>query len=109
MTSNVIPLGDVPPLKDRLAAHTLPFLAALLACTPKEVWKASLTFQVFDDDEVRKDPKRARTLHGSLSALAQELERRNRAGAGIFVVLYGLSIVGTFAWHRGGWRTRAEA
>lgn len=75
------------PLGDRLAAHSLPFLAALLACTPKEAGEAPLTFQVFDDRADFKDPKRARTFHGSLSALAQELERRNRAGDGIFVTV----------------------
>lgn len=73
------------PLKDRLATHTLPFLAALLGCSLKEAWEAPLTFQVFDDVEGRKDPKMARTLHGTLSGLAQELERRNRAGAGIYL------------------------
>lgn len=102
---DITPSGP-SPLKDRLAAHALPFLAGLLACTPKDAWEAPLTFQVFDDRENHKDPKMARTLHGSLSAFAQELERRNRAGAGIFVSVNATdgagrrknNIVGLRAW-----------
>jgi len=43
-------------LHDRLAAHTLPFLASLLGCHSPEVWEQPLAFQVFDDVEGRRDP-----------------------------------------------------
>ncbi|MBP1625951.1 MAG: hypothetical protein H6Q00_426, partial [Holophagaceae bacterium] len=97
--------GGAPPFRERLAAHTLPFLAALLACTPKEAWETPLTFQVFDDREDRRDPKMARTLHGCLSALAQELDRRNRAGAGIFVTVNATDGTGRSKEHITGLRT----
>lgn len=85
MGSMTVSAGGMSPLMDRLATHTLPFLSVLLACTPEQAWEMPLTFQVFDDAEGRKDPRLARTLHGSLSTLAEELEHRNQAGAGIFL------------------------
>ncbi len=97
----------MPLLKDRLTTHTLPFLSSLLNLgSLKDAWEAPLVFQVFDDDTVRRDQRMARTLHGSLSALAQELERRNRAGAGVFVTVNTTdgaarrkeNIVGLRAW-----------
>ena len=76
--------GSLPA---RLQVHSIPFLASLLGCSEQEVWQQPVTFQVFDDMEGRLDPKMARTLHGSLSALAKELDRRNQAGAGIFLAV----------------------
>jgi len=76
-------------LHDRLTAHTLPFLASLLGCHSQEVWKQPLAFQVFNDVEGRRDPRMARVLHGNLAGLARDLDQRNRAGAGIFLVVNG--------------------
>jgi hypothetical protein len=45
------------------------------------------TFQTFDDDNARKDPKLARTLHGRLSDRASQIEALNQRGAGIFVTV----------------------
>lgn len=81
--------GVAQPLQARLRSHTLPFLAALLGCTAREAWERPLTFQVFDDDETRKDPRMARTLHGPLCRLAEDLERRSQAGSGIFLSVNG--------------------
>ena len=87
MGESVLLSGAASPLPARLRAHTLPFLAAVLGCSPREAWEQPLTFQVFDDVEARKDRRMAKTLHGPLSKLAQELERRNQAGAGIFLTV----------------------
>ena len=48
-----------------------------------------LSFQVFDDVEGRRDPRMAKTLHGSLDNLARDLDQRNRAGAGVFLAVNG--------------------
>ena len=72
------------PLYDRLVTHTLPFLAGMLDCTEKEARERPLAFQVFDDLEGRCDRRMSKTLFGSLAGLAQELDQRNQAGAGIF-------------------------
>lgn len=77
-------------LQPRISAHTLRFLAILLGCPDEqEVWTQPLTFQVFDDVEGRKDPKLARTLHGTLKDLVGKLDRMNQAGAGVFVCVNG--------------------
>ncbi len=44
-------------------------------------------FQTFDDNKARRDRRLARTLHGSLHQHRSELERLNRAGAGVFVTV----------------------
>ena len=77
------------PLRERLRAHTLPFLAGLLGCSVQEAWQRPLAFQVFDDREGRRDPRMAKLLFGTLASLAGDLDRRNRAGAGIFFTVNG--------------------
>lgn len=44
-------------------------------------------FRVFDDDEARKDPKRARKLTGELDRLGGILARANEDRCGVFVVV----------------------
>jgi hypothetical protein len=45
------------------------------------------TFQSFDDNRDRADPKLARILHGTLAEHAETLIRLNNLGAGIFVMV----------------------
>jgi len=45
------------------------------------------TFQIFDDDKVRKNLGMARVLHGSLAQHWEELVRLNQRGAGIFIMV----------------------
>ena len=95
MGEAVLTLHPAPlPLRDRLTTHTLPFVAGLLGCTVQEAWQRPLTFQVFDDLEGRRDPRLARVLFGNLASLAGDLERRNRAGAGIFLTVNATDGVG---------------
>lgn len=82
-SANLLCQGS-PSLQSRLEAHTLPFLAVLLSCSPREAWDHPMTFQVFDDREDRRDQKMARTLQGSLASRCEELEERNLEGAGVF-------------------------
>ncbi len=44
-------------------------------------------FQTFDDLKTRRDPKLARTLHGGLDQLYDELRDLNAGGAGVFVTV----------------------
>lgn len=85
--SEFSPLNEVNTLQQRLSAHSLPFLSALLGCSLKEAWECPLTFQVFDDFEERRDPRLAKTFQGSLASLAEELDLRNAAGAGVFMAV----------------------
>jgi RecA-family ATPase len=45
------------------------------------------TFQTFDDNRDREDPKLVRILHGTLAEHAETLTRLNNLGAGIFVMV----------------------
>lgn len=45
------------------------------------------TFQTFDDDKDRKDPRLARVFHGTLDQHAAELLRLQERGAGVFVMI----------------------
>ena len=45
------------------------------------------TFQTFDDNADRKDPKLVRILHGTLAQHEPELRRLSSLGAGIFVTV----------------------
>jgi hypothetical protein len=45
------------------------------------------TFQTFDDDKERKDPKLARVLHGTLDNCWGELVRQDERGAGAFLTV----------------------
>lgn len=74
------------PLRERLAAQAVPFLACLLNCTEDEAWTRPFTGQVFDDTP-RKNRKRAKILHGCLDDLAEDLDRRNSEGDGIFLAV----------------------
>ena len=47
----------------------------------------SFCFQTFDDNKHRKDPALTRVFNGSLEEHWQELEARNRRGAGVFVTV----------------------
>ncbi|MBV5322761.1 MAG: hypothetical protein JZU60_02865 [Ilumatobacteraceae bacterium] len=63
------------------------------------------TFQVFDDDKVRKNMNLARVLHGSLSQHWDDLASFNLRGAGIFVMVNkGDGII-----HAGSRTSRTEA
>jgi putative DNA primase/helicase len=44
-------------------------------------------FRTFDDDKARKDKDLTRTFYGTLDQHAAELQRLNRKGAGVFVVV----------------------
>ena len=44
-----------------------------------------MTFQTFDDDQIKKDPTLARCFNGKISDLANDLIDLNKMGAGIFV------------------------
>lgn len=79
-------VADRPPLRERLVAHTVPYLAALMECSEDEAWNNDVTFQIFDDTP-RKDPKRARIFHGCLDDLAMDFDRRNAEGDGIFIAV----------------------
>jgi len=48
---------------------------------------AGFTFQTFDDDKDRKDPRLARVLHGTLDEHAAELAGLQRRRAGVFVTI----------------------
>src|SRR5437879_6219503 len=54
-----------------------------LACLDPKA--TTFTFQTFDDDKDRKDPKLVSVLHGTLAELWDTLVRFNEQGAGIFV------------------------
>lgn len=45
------------------------------------------TFQTFDDDAARKDPRLNRVLHGTLAQHADELIKLNARGAGVFAMV----------------------
>lgn len=47
----------------------------------------TFTFQTFDDEQERKDPKLVRVLHGTLTQHAKTLASLNEKGAGIFVTV----------------------
>ena len=74
------------PLRERLVRDTLPFLGCLWNCTEEEAWTRPFTAQVFDDTP-RKDPKRAKILHGCLDDMADDLDARNAQGEGIFLAV----------------------
>ncbi|WP_257310909.1 hypothetical protein [Geothrix fuzhouensis] len=74
------------PLRERMVRDTLPFLAVLFNCTEEEAGTRPFTSQVFDDTP-RKDPKRAKILHGCLEELAEDLDARNAQGDGIFIAV----------------------
>lgn len=44
-------------------------------------------FRTFDDNKARKDPSLTRAFYGTLAQRAPELERLNKKGAGVFVVI----------------------
>lgn len=48
---------------------------------------ASFTFQTFDDDKERRNPKLVRILHGSLSQHFETLQQLNTQGAGVFITV----------------------
>ena len=72
------------PLKDRLEAHALPFLATLLGIQEDQAAATPVTWQVFDDTP-RKDGGKARVLHGCLNDLAGDLDSCNAQGVGVFI------------------------
>ena len=46
-----------------------------------------VTFQLFDDDQARRDPTMARTIHDTLGNAWSRLATANTAGAGVFVTV----------------------
>ncbi len=44
----------------------------------------NITFQTFDDNKERKDPRLCKILHGPIEEKYAELARLNQAGAGVF-------------------------
>jgi hypothetical protein len=71
------PAADDKPNRDEAAR----FLALL------DPAATGFTFQTFDDNKERKDPKLARILHGSLDQHFAALCQLNARGAGIFVTI----------------------
>jgi hypothetical protein len=69
--------GPEPVRCDRMAAQL--FLRGLGG--------DAFTFQVFDDNSVRRDRNLARVLHGSLEQHFTILESLNSRGAGVFVTI----------------------
>ena len=47
----------------------------------------NVTFQTFDDNKNRKNPKLTKIIHGATEENFSELVRLNQAGAGIFVMI----------------------
>ena len=94
-------------LKTILKDQAAPFIACLTGCDPEEAWHQPLTFQTFTDYTPKPDPDPlARVLFGCLEALAEELERLNDQGAGIFVSVNPTAggrkktnITGLRGWH----------
>jgi hypothetical protein len=76
--ANVI---ELCPARDDEPSDAVLFLAAL------DPGARSFTFQTFDDNNNRKDPKLICILHGSFADLQLELERLNERGAGVFVTI----------------------
>ena len=72
------------PFQDRMNAHTIPFLAALLNCTEDQAWTRPVTFQVFDDLPA-KDKRKANHFPGCLEEMALRLETLNLDRCGIFI------------------------
>lgn len=74
----------------QLGKHAAPFLACLLGCSSDDAWLQSVTFQTFTDSSPKPSPDPlAKMLHGSLDEHAEELDRLNQAGSGIFVTVNG--------------------
>jgi hypothetical protein len=48
---------------------------------------SQFTFQTFDDNKSRKDPRLSCLLHGTLAEHAEELTQLNQRGAGVFVLV----------------------
>jgi hypothetical protein len=48
---------------------------------------SQFTFQTFDDNKSRKDPRLLCLLHGTLAEHAEELTPLNQRGAGVFVLV----------------------
>jgi hypothetical protein len=72
---------ELHPAQDDQPSDAVLFLVAL---DPGATW---FTFQTFDHDNKRKNPKLIRILHGSFVDLKLELERLNARGAGVFVTI----------------------
>lgn len=89
--------GGRPALRERMEQHAIPYLSQLLHCTPDGAWGAPLTFQVFND-AVKNGPG-ACILHGSLEQLAQDLEKRNLAGIGVFITVNQTDLAGRSKKH----------
>ena len=49
-------------------------------------------FQTFDDLKTRRDPRLARTLHGSLGQHYERLKRLNEEGAGVFIAVNAMKV-----------------
>lgn len=94
------------PLRERMVAQAVPFLACLLNCTEDQAWAEPVTFQVFDDT-ARKDRDRAKILHGCVDDLAEDLEDRNLHGDGIFIAVNQTDLKGRLKKNiiapRAGW------
>ena len=73
--------------RTQLVKSAVPFLASLLGCSLDDAWMLPVTFQMFDDAKPGGVSRKelTRVLHGSLEDHAEEMERLNQAGAGIFI------------------------
>lgn len=74
-------------LEPSIRRETIPFLSDLTGLSSEACLSEPLTFQVFDDWQNRKDLALAATLHGTILELQDALQRRNQAGAGVFVTV----------------------
>lgn len=89
--------GHGPDSPQELAPD-LPAAAAFIAALTGDVdgWNVPICFRTFTDDKAKKaaagagwrDPLE-RKLYGTLRELAGELEKRNRQGAGVYLVVNG--------------------
>lgn len=75
------------PLRERLAAQAVPFLACLLNCTEDEAWTRPMTWQRYGDLPERKTDANAVKRHGSLDQYAEEMERYNLRGDSICIAI----------------------
>ena len=74
-------------LKQRLHDQVIPFLACLNQSDPCDALNHMETWQTFDDDKISGNKRLAGHWNEGLGAALIELERRNEAGAGIFVTV----------------------
>ena len=94
LNSNIRP-SEPPrqPLTERMSAHAIPYLAALLNCTAEEAWTRQVYFQVFDDLPA-KDKSKGYHFPGCLEDRVLQLEHLNLDQRGIFITVNETDLLG---------------